>query len=406
MELSFHMVKISFDTAYNYFGTSVLNDILVSNIEGINMRHDSIFVYHTAAANSYIVNKLHKKYSKRQKLESKYQKKSLLKRQCSIYNVTGTLLNKYDLSPEDKVGRTLSTCRFSVPVKLTGNFYSVSGSLIDSVNNLNYFRDYITDSKGSVVYGSPVTIKVKSLSGNVPIWSFKRLNSGLLEADTREGNVLIRSVDQDNPFFFHYSGDNLLFVIIDGWRIKRYVISPANMFSGEINKKYNEFLMKSEFENMEQYLKRTSDSNRLNMIEKISYETIQEFGLAVFNAEPEPKITYDSENEIFQVSFTYLPSIYFKVALADAELFGRHFFKAYLTDPVFTFINNQLHIDNIVFSDKIAYSTLKDYTFNIRDSYTFQNTVLHYDIKPIKIRIETIEAGERKVVEKTIQINK
>jgi len=147
-----------------------------------------------------------------------------------------------------------------------------------------------------------------------------------------------------------------------------------------------EWQKKGKYEKLADYQLRVSESARNERIFKLMNEGINKFGLPNFVQEwSSSTLDYDSESEVFKITFPSIPAIYVPVPIADAPEFEKNI-KNYKFDNA---IQLGLQDDKFIVTDvsiSEPYGS-KFYAYNINTPVSFNSVVIDYKFKPIEIVI-------------------
>jgi hypothetical protein len=168
----------------------------------------------------------------------------------------------------------------------------------------------------------------------------------------------------------------------DVWLIKLN-FSVREQATAFIQNEINTWQEKGKYEKLEDYYKRVNEITRAQKIKELSNQFFNAIGNPIFEKDKTTaKLEYDSESEIFKISFNYFKPIYLPIPIKEAELFEKNFKTAPFSEIEYNLTQeDRLEIFRVTIS-----ANNKKYNYLGSNPVIFNNIVVTNNFKPIEIQ--------------------
>ena len=158
---------------------------------------------------------------------------------------------------------------------------------------------------------------------------------------------------------------------------------------------------RGKYEKTEDYLDRVNNQNRDIKIEELTNKATNMFGLQLLKSK-NSTLTYDPDNEYYQITPKDLTPIFVHVPIAEAPSFEKNYSRMAIQDMKFVLSDNRLIIQNVSF---INPENTKTYRYSNSNPTTFSTADISLNFEDIKVNIpESEQVNLPSIIQKKIVV--
>ena len=366
---------------------------------------------------------------------------------CSWYKISNAFLPEYSISTLSvqsnkitKITYNNSGSLLAVGFKENGieiwdiveskliNFYHEE---IGDVTYLSFSKDdkylFIGTSNGTLITWDISEQKVKhQFSGNgEPVIGIFQVNNYIVVSVNAEGYIdaweyqtgkpikelktednKIQCLDYSNKknllVFARTNGDLAFYNIFNMLNLpttKYYVLLDS--ISRYVKNNLTSWQNRGKYEKTEDYLDRVNNQNRDIKIEELTNKATNKFGLQLLKSK-NSTLTYDPDNEYYQITPKDLSPIFVHVPIAEAPSFEKNYSRMAIQDMKFVLSDNRLIIQNVSF---INPENTKTYRYSNSNPTTFSTADISLNFEDIKVNIpESEQVNLPSIIQKKIVV--
>ena len=166
---------------------------------------------------------------------------------------------------------------------------------------------------------------------------------------------------------------------------------PTEKINKYVNEKFNKWQKKGNYEKLADYQKRVNEKNRTKKLNETIHEAANIYAKDPFQkAINHSHFQYDTESEVFKITFTTFNDIYVKVPISEAKLFDNNFKRLQYKNTKFSIEDDKFLITE---TDIFNPVNSKTYHYNILAPVTFKSIIVEKTWEPWSINNWTKKYG-------------